>query len=643
MSPIPLRTIRTALIVVLLTAGLAAATGPAARAQSGGTGPSYLPDISELMGLESSELRDIVTRYASDRSGLFRFNSVPNSPRRREAAASFYRQWQGALDRIDFDALGIDGRIDWLLFRNMLDYQMALLGREEKMLAEVAPLVPFMDTIIRLQETRRRMEDIDSEQAARIVTELGKSINEIRKGVEAGQKPAPEAPAEKPGAARPAGRGAAAAAAVPKPQENKETEVTPIPATKTVAYRASRAIADLRRTFEQWFNYYNGYDPMFSWWVAKPYEVTAEKLKAYEDYLREKIVGFKKGEEDPIVGDPIGREALDVDLKAEMISYSPEQMMAIAEREFAWCEREMLRASRDMGFGDDWKAALEHVKGLHVEPGRQPDLIRDQAREAIAFLEERDLITIPQLAKDIWRIEMMSPERQKVNPFFLGGEVIQVSYPTNTMTYDEKMMSMRGNNIHFARATVQHELIPGHHLQGFYTERYNTHRRTFGTPFWTEGWALYWEMYLWDLDFPQTPENRVGMLFWRMHRCARIIFSLGFHLGTMTPQECIDFLVDRVGFELNNATAEVRRSFEGSYSPLYQAAYMIGGLQFRALHEEMVGSGRMTDRQFHDAILKMNNMPIEMVRARLLGQAPARDFTAAWRFAGDITDRPRNR
>ena len=31
------------------------------------------------------------------------------------------------------------------------------------------------------------------------------------------------------------------------------------------------------------------------------------------------------------------------------------------------------------------------------------------------------------------------------------------------------MMSMRGNNIHFSRATVHHELIPGHHLQGYMT------------------------------------------------------------------------------------------------------------------------------------------------------------------------------
>jgi uncharacterized protein (DUF885 family) len=125
----------------------------------------------------------------------------------------------------------------------------------------------------------------------------------------------------------------------------------------------------------------------------------------------------------------------------------------------------------------------------------------------------------------------------------------------------------------------------------------------------------------------------MGMLFWRTHRAARIIFSLRFHLGTMTPQAAVDFLVERVGHEQANAEGEVRRSLAGDYAPLYQAAYMLGGLQFHALHRELVGSGRMSERAFHDAILQGGRMPVEMVRARLLNQAPSRDYAARWRFA----------
>lgn len=214
--------------------------------------------------------------------------------------------------------------------------------------------------------------------------------------------------------------------------------------------------------------------------------------------------------------------------------------------------------------------------------------------------------------------------------------MISVSYPTEGMEHEQKMMSMRGNNIHFSRATVFHELIPGHHLQGFMAERYRPYRSIFSTPFWGEGWALYWEMLFWDMNFAKTPENKVGMLFWRMHRCARIIFSLSFHLGQMTPEECIDLLVKRVGHELDNATAEVRRSFNGTYSPLYQAAYLLGGLQIRVLHKDFVDSGKMTNREFHDALLKENRIPIEMMRASLTKQKLTKDFATNWKFYGPI-------
>jgi uncharacterized protein (DUF885 family) len=167
--------------------------------------------------------------------------------------------------------------------------------------------------------------------------------------------------------------------------------------------------------------------------------------------------------------------------------------------------------------------------------------------------------------------------------------------------------------------------------------RYRVYRSVFTTPFWTEGGALYWEMLFWDMNFARSPENRIGMLFWRMHRSARIVFSLSFHLEKMTPEECIELLVNKVGHERDNATAEVRRSFGGDYGPLYQCAYLLGGLQLRGLRRELVDSGKMTNRQFHDAVLKTNRIPIEMVRASLTNQKLTREFSSGWRFYGDIT------
>jgi uncharacterized protein (DUF885 family) len=314
-----------------------------------------------------------------------------------------------------------------------------------------------------------------------------------------------------------------------------------------------------------------------------------------------------------------------------MIPYSPEELVAIANKEFAWCDKEMLKASNEMGFGDNWKAALEKVKTMYVAPGEQPTAMLKLYNESVDFIKKNDLITIPPLAEETWRMSMMSPEQQLVNPFFLGGEDFIISYPTNTMTEEEKLMSMRGNNPHFSRATVHHELLAGHALQQFMTSRYKTYRH-FETPFWIEGWSLYWEMLLWDKGFPQSPEDKIGMLFWRMHRCARIIFSLNYHTGKWTPQQCIDFLIERVGHEKANAEGEVRRSFVGGYDPLYQIAYMIGGLQIMALKNELVETGEMSFKQFHDSFIQQNMMPIEMERAILENKTLAKDFKTNWKF-----------
>ena len=493
-----------------------------------------------------------------------------------------------------------------MLLRHELEYQQYQLKRSRQQLAEMRSYTPFAATIFDLMETRRELEPINQQDAGRTLAALAKQVDSVRKMVEK--------------------------AAATKVDTTNARVRDSLRTARFIGFRTAGFVDELRTTLGQWYRYYSGYDPLFSWWAEDPFRKSDEALKGYSAMLREKVVGIKQGDNDPIIGDPIGAAGLEADLAHEMMPYTPDRLIAIAEREYAWCEAEMKKASREMGFGDDWRKAVEKVKNTYVEPGKQPDLIRDLAREAEEFVTKRDLVTVPPLASEIWRMEMMTPERQRVAPFFLGGETILVSYPTDGMTHEEKMMSMRGNNPHFSRATVHHELIPGHHLQGFMNARYMTHRQTFSTPFWMEGWSLYWEMLLWDQGFPRTPEDRVGMLFWRMHRTARIIFSLRFHLGTMTPQEAVDFLVERVGHERANAEAEVRRSFNGTYPPLYQVAYMIGGLQFRALHRELVESGRMTNRQFHDAILQGGRMPVEMVRARLENRPLTRDYRAQWRF-----------
>jgi hypothetical protein len=545
---------------------------------------------------------NIIEQYSADRMGITRTYSLAISPAAVARFEKFYADELALLAAIDFNALNQDDRVDYLLLKNRLTADGHQLAIQKHRIDEMHPLLPFAGPIEQLLDTRRHMQRPDGEKDAALLTALVKQIEATRKQLD------------------------------PKSSDKK---INPV-----VANRAVQATRQLSTELKDWYAQYNGYDPLFTWWVDRPYKEADKALTAYSAFLKEKLIGIKPDDKTTIIGDPVGREALLNQLSDDMIPYTPEELIAIAQTEYDWCMKEMLKASHEMGYGDDWHAAVEKVKQTHVAPGEQPELIRKLVVEGSDFVKKNDLVTVPPLADETWRMIMMTPERQLVNPFFTGGNEISVSYPTDTMTYEQREMSMRGNNIPFAHATAFHEMIPGHFLQFYMTSRYHAYRRPFSTPFWGEGNALWWEMLFWDKGFNRTPEERVGALVWRMHRSARVIFTMNFHLGKWTPQQCVQSLIDNVGFESENALAEVRRSFDGSVGPLYQCAYLMGALQFRALHKELVDSKKMTNRQFHDAILHEGAMPIEMLRADLERQPLTPDFKTSWKYYGDNPTHP---
>lgn len=554
-------------------------------------------DMAELIQAAPTRgMAPFVERYSTDRRSLDRLYTIEESPRRQDRLEDFYTEWRRGLDQIAFDQLSVSDRADWVMLRNVLDYELQTLEIERKKLEEAWPLMPFADTIIQLHESRRDFQIPDGETTASTLAQLAKDVAAARRDLEG------------------------------RLRSEKAEEIAP----EHVARRAIETLGRLDRTFREWHEYFTGYDPMFTWWTAKPYADADAALDAYRKLLGDRLAAGSEAA-DAILGDPIGADALRVDLDHEMIPYTPEELIEIANKEMEWCRAEMVKAARELGLGDDWRAALEMAKEDHVAPGEQPALIRELAVDAIRYLEEHDLVTIPEMAKELWRMEMMSPERQLQSPFFLGGESIIVSFPTDTMSHEQKLMSLRSNNRNYAMATVHHELIPGHHLQGYMNARYNTHRGPFRTPFWTEGWALYWEFLLYKRNYPATPLQKMGFLFWRSHRCARIVFSLSFHLGRMTADECVD-LLESIGHERSTAEGEVRRSLYGNYPPLYQAAYMLGALQMWTLRREVVDGGIMGEKEFHDQVLQNNNMPFAVLRAILKGEKLEKDFESDWRF-----------
>lgn len=730
--------------VLLGAAGIATVSAQQAPAPTLAAVPT---DLRPLLAPRYSEMRLVTRRYTADRTTIGNYyeadagrgrnrgrgrgrgapaaGRVPLSRARIARLTRFDLDWHAALAQLDGSQLTPAGREELESLKASVAANLDQLRADTIARANLGVLVPFAWPIVELSEMRIRLEDVDSGHAAGVLTDVSRQIAAVRGRLEKGLS------------------------------GGRSDEAWMVTSEK--ARQAAAAVESLRATLSAWFGFYNGYDPVFTWWMGLPYTEVNASLESYAAFLSDEVaaaagtdvnipaptVGLidpapapaypsvpnlqelltlpqdemtpivqvflgrpedggrggrgnapalpggrqyyldwrkalntldfdsltrnaqvdylfirktietqlarlatapqadapRKTDGSGITGPARGRAGLIQDLREELIEYTPEELIALAEKELAWCIEEDKKASREMGFGDDWKKAIDRVKDLHVPPGGQPAMIRDLLHDAIEFLRRHDLITVPAVAAESLRMAMMSPERQLVNPFFTGGAQISVSYPTDTMTYDQRIQSMRGNNEAFSNATAGHEMIPGHNLVSYMGQRFGgLYRARIGgnTPFFGEGWPVYWETILYDKGFHDTPEKRIGALFWRMHRCARIIFSLKFHMGQWSPQEAIDFLVDTVGHERDNATAEVRRSFEGSYSPLYQAAYLLGALQLRGLRKEVVDSGQLTEKQFHDEVMRQGSMPIGWLRLAMTKQKLTRNMPVGWKFYGQL-------
>ena len=479
---------------------------------------SLVPNLQEIIAKPISPVRMVSLRFDADRGNLNRTYTVAQSPFRFARMAKFYAEWSKALADLDTKKLTDAGRNEVQQLQENVKRHQRELEQQKKALAEIAFLLPFGSAIVELEDSRRRMERLNSEKAAGVLTEMVKGIVKSHKALEA---------------------------SLAKGSTTK-------PPAKELRTRAADAVRDLRTALRSWNGFYDGYDPDFMFWMGEPYKASDKALQDYIALLRTKdepektekaetktagndattrpstaataapvtpaasvakaevpvskappvaeklptendvpdlatLLAFPQSEfqgviqryqtgrsniagrlatlpaspagapprssdrqarakqyygewqaalrklsfdalskdaqvdylllqnqiqhelkrvdnpaptrggrgsggggqggrgrdELAIEGRPIGRQAMLDELAFEMIPYSPEELIGIAEKEFAWCDAEMLKASHDLGFGDDWKRAIEKAKTMHVRqatnrklsaiwPGKRP-------------------------------------------------------------------------------------------------------------------------------------------------------------------------------------------------------------------------------------------------------------------------------
>jgi hypothetical protein len=139
-------------VVVVQGAGLAQST--ASRQTTGWSGdPPVLASLVDAAKTES-DLRLAVDRYLLDKAAIERRYDVPYSPVRHARLKTFYQGWKQRVAEADFGAFNPEGRIDYLLLRNRIEYDIEMLALADRRWTEMATLIPFFDSLRQLQEDR---------------------------------------------------------------------------------------------------------------------------------------------------------------------------------------------------------------------------------------------------------------------------------------------------------------------------------------------------------------------------------------------------------------------------------------------------------------------------------------------------------
>jgi uncharacterized protein (DUF885 family) len=324
------------------------------------------------------------------------------------------------------------------------------------------------------------------------------------------------------------------------------------------------------------------------------------------------------------------RENLDLDARS---------LRDMGSAEYDRLDTEMAALCRDFRGTDDWRAVLEEANRDH--PPTEDEMQRAYAEwteRARSFLADTGLVTLP--VGESCAVEP-SPVYQRpvlgvafyiAPPAFsdrLAGHFFVPFAPDGTPP-TEIQARLRANSYGSIPTTSVHEAYPGHHWHLTWSKMNASRlRRVMGTPYFTEGWALYAERMMRERGFFTEPLHELCHLEGQIFRAARIIVDTSLHLGEMDFEEAVTFMTTSVPLPEPTARAEVGRY---CWWPTQASAYLTGCLEILRIRQRWLSARGLADtpaaqlevavlRDFHDQLAGSGRLPLGLAERVVLDES----------------------
>ncbi|MDL2335691.1 MAG: DUF885 domain-containing protein, partial [Chloroflexota bacterium] len=318
----------------------------------------------------------------------------------------------------------------------------------------------------------------------------------------------------------------------------------------------------------------------------------------FEQTLRDDILPRAEGE------GRLGAELFAAKLRHTTSSdLAPDNLGARARRDYDLVRAEMLRLARlawpqwlpgeqipDDG-DETIRRALLAIAQVHRQPADLLDFSRDEVRRIEDFCRANDVIGLPDEPLTVtWTpVFMRAYGRaflQAPGPLDKGlSSYFWISPPDEDASAESVESYMREDNDRMLRLLAIHEGVPGHYVQGAYSNRSpSLVRAVFGSGVFAEGWAVYVTQVMMDLGYGEH-EPALLLNHWKFYLRAitNALMDVAIHVEGMTEEQAMALMVGGGFQETDEARAKYLRA---RLTSTQLTTYYLGSIGMWELEEE---------------------------------------------------------
>ncbi len=299
-----------------------------------------------------------------------------------------------------------------------------------------------------------------------------------------------------------------------------------------------------------------------------------------------------------------------------------EKILRFGERLTEKTEKELLLQSEKICGDQDIAKALDKIRAKHPDASQLLDSYRKRMQAAHAWLLKADIVTVPE--KQSLKVQQTPDFMRDLIPFAAYEPPMPQDDDQRGLYYvttvkDESLLAE--HNQFSIDLTSAHEAFPGHHLQfvvANQSHNSNVTRLLNASASMYEGWALYCEQLVFEQGLYDKKEHHFILLRDRLWRALRIIIDVKIHTGQFSFDDAVNLLVEKLGFDVSQAKAEVSWYSNSAATPL---CYAVGREIILKTRENIDVADKSKLKQFHDMLLSQGSIALPLVVQSVFGES----------------------